>query len=106
MFGLFRKNNVDSININELDDLVGKINLIDVREPYEYKYGHIPTSKNIPMNKILLESDKHLDKSKEYHIICHSGARSSRVCSRLKAKGFKIINVTGGIGRYRGKLEK
>jgi len=86
--------------------LLGKINLIDIREPNEYKRGHLPTAKNIPMDKILSESEKYLDKSKEYHIICHSGARSSRTCGILKKKGFDIINVSGGTGRYRKTLEK
>jgi len=86
--------------------LLGKINLIDIREPNEYKRGHLPTAKNIPMDKILSESEKYLDKSKEYHIICHSGARSSRTCGILKKKGFDIINVSGGTGGYRKTLEK
>jgi len=106
MFRFFKKSNTESININELDKLLGQINLIDIREPYEYKAGHLPTAKNIPMNKLLLETEKYLDKSKEYHIICHSGSRSSGVCSKLKDKGFNIINVSGGTGRYRGNLEK
>ena len=85
---------------------MGKINLIDIRESNEYKSGHLPTAKNIPMDKILSETERHLDKSKEYHIICQSGSRSSRTCGILKGKGFNIINVSGGTGRYRGKLEK
>jgi rhodanese-related sulfurtransferase len=44
--------------------------------------------------------------SKEYHIVCHSGARSSRVSAILKDKGFNVVDVTGGTGRYRGNLER
>ncbi len=106
MFPFFFKNTVNSINVNEIDSLLGKINLIDIREPYEYKSGHLPTAKNIPMDILLSEAEKRLDRSKEYHIICHSGARSSRACSILKEEGFNVINVSGGTGRYRGRLER
>jgi len=58
------------------------------------------------MNKLLSAPDKYFDKSKEYHIVCHSGSRSSMACRTLKNNGFNVINVSGGTGRYRGKLEK
>lgn len=106
MLSFFSGNRVDSVNVNDLRELLGKINLIDIREPYEYKNGHLPTAKNIPMSKILAESDKYLNKDKEYHIICQSGGRSSRTSSKLKAMGFNIVNVSGGTSSYTGLLKK
>ena len=106
MFSFFSRNRVDSVNVNDLGDLLGKINLIDIRESYEYKNGHLPTAKNIPMDKILSEPDKYLDKDKKYYIICQSGGRSSRTSSKLKAMGFNIVNVSGGTSSYTGLLKK
>jgi rhodanese-related sulfurtransferase len=106
MFPFLFKSDVKSINVNEIDSMLGKINLIDIREPYEYKAGHLPTAKNIPMDKIISEAGKYLDGSKEYYIICHSGARSSRASSALKRMGYNVTDVKSGTGRYRGKLEK
>lgn len=106
MFSLFGKSNTNSVNVNEISKLLGKINLIDIREPYEYSSGHLPTAQNIPMDLILSETEKYLDKSKEYHIICQSGARSSRTCSILKQDGFNVVNVSGGTGSYRGSLKR
>lgn len=94
------------LGVNELDSHIGKINLIDIREAYEYKGGHVPTAKNIPMNKLIQNSEKLLEKDKEYHIICQSGGRSSRACGILIKKGFDVVNVSGGTMRYRGKLKK
>ncbi|WP_139905309.1 rhodanese-like domain-containing protein [Clostridium thermarum] len=105
MFSFFRSN-VRSVDVNDIATILGKINLIDVRENYEYKDGHVPTAINIPMDDIIEAPEKILDKSKEYHIICQSGARSSRVCDVLKDKGFNVINVSGGTGRYRGNLDR
>ncbi|SHI68792.1 Rhodanese-related sulfurtransferase [Clostridium cavendishii DSM 21758] len=106
MFSFFSKNKVKSVDIDELDSLLGRINLIDIRETYEYKSGHLRTAKNIPMEKIINESDKFLDKSKEYHIICQSGGRSSRTTKILKKKGFNVVNVLGGTSGYRGQLKR
>ncbi|KMT20981.1 rhodanese-like domain-containing protein [Clostridium cylindrosporum] len=106
MFGFFNKSNFDSINVNDLGNKLGKITIIDVREPSEYKRGHIPTATNIPMGTILENTEKHLDKAKEYHIVCQSGKRSERVCSDLTSKGYKVINVFGGTGSYVSSLER
>lgn len=106
MFLFKSKSSVNSVDVNDMGSLLGKVDLIDIREPYEYKAGHLPTAKNIPMDTILTAPNKYLDKSKEYHIICQSGSRSSMACGILKGSGFNIVNVAGGTGRYKGQLEK
>jgi rhodanese-related sulfurtransferase len=106
MFSFLDKSKTNFINVNDLDKLIGKINLIDIREPYEYNRGHLPTTKNIPMDLILAKTDKYLDKSKEYYIICQSGGRSTRVCRELELRGYNVINVIGGTGSYVGPLER
>lgn len=83
----------------------GKIlNIIDVREVGEVSAGKIPGSINIPLG--LLESRMHeLDKSKEYIIVCRSGARSGRAVQFLESKGYTAINVKDGILAWKGKIE-
>lgn len=49
MFEFLKRDNRKLINVNELDNLIGKIELIDIREPYEYNSGSIKTAKNTPM---------------------------------------------------------
>lgn len=106
MFANFKRNNFNSISVHDLEDLSGKINLIDVRDKYEYAGGHVPTANNIPMDTIIAQPEKYLDKSKEYHIICQSGARSSRTCDELTLKGYNVVNVYGGTGSYLLPLER
>ena len=103
MFGFFNKNNENVVNVNDIDNLIGKIDLIDIREPFEYKGGSIKSAKNIPMQTLLSNPDKYLNKDKEYYIVCQSGGRSSMACNGLRQKGFNVINVAGGIGSYLGK---
>jgi rhodanese-related sulfurtransferase len=104
MLGFGKK--VNSISVHDLNDKIGKINLIDIRESYEYNEGHVPTAENIPMGDIINYPDDYLDKDKEYYIICQSGARSSSVCKQLYDQGYKVINVSGGTGSYLLPLER
>ncbi|MGE5627159.1 MAG: rhodanese-like domain-containing protein [Solirubrobacterales bacterium] len=105
MFSLFKKK-YDSISTEELSEKIGKINLIDVRENYEFKAGHVPKAKNIPMGLILSEPEKYLAKDKEYHIICHSGSRSSRTCRSLSSLGYQVVNIIGGTASYTKPLKR
>lgn len=106
MFNLFRKNDGKVINVNDIDNLIGKIDLIDIREPYEYSNGTIKTAKNIPMGNILDKPEKYLTKEKEYYIMCQSGGRSSRTCDSLIRQGYNVVNVAGGMGSYVGTKRK
>lgn len=106
MFDFLKKSGVESIKVNEIDSLIGNIDLIDVREPYEFKGGSLLTAKNIPMNTLLGMPGKYLDQRKTYYIICQSGARSKRAAGELKRKGFNVVNVSGGMMSYSGKKRK
>ncbi len=106
MFGLFKSSDIQRIHVNDMDDLIGKAELIDIREPYEYKGGTLRTAKNIPMIELLAEPDKYLNKDKTYYIICQSGARSRQCCKVLCREGFNVVDVTGGYGSYIGSKRK
>jgi len=102
MFSFFSKSIEDTIGVNELDKLIGTIDLIDIREHYEFTGGHIKTAKNIPMGELLAHADKYLDKDKKHYLMCQSGMRSSRTVNTLKKAGYQVINVKGGMGAYTG----
>ncbi len=90
----------EQINVDELKEIVGKADIIDVREEYEYAMGYVPTAKNIPVNEIANNHSKYLDKNKTYYIICQSGSRSMQVCVYLKQLGYNVVNVQKGTGYY------
>jgi len=106
MLEFLKRNDGNVINVNDIDELIGRVELIDIREDYEYNGGSIKSAKNIPMGKLLNDPDKYLSKSKEYYIMCQSGGRSSRACNSLTSEGFKVINVSGGMGSYVGTQRK
>lgn len=86
MFEFFKKENNLVIHVNDLVSLIGKIELIDIREPYEYKSGSL--------------------KDKTYYIMCQSGARSGRATKLLKKQGYQVVNVAGDMGSYLGTKRK
>ncbi len=93
-----------SILAKDLKDLLGNIELIDVREVNEYVAGHPRGSVNHPVSDILANYASILDKSKTYYISCLSGGRSSMVCSNLSMMGYDVINVTGGFMAFAAAL--
>lgn len=97
---------IKTISVNDIDNLLDKIDLIDIREPYEYDERRIETAKNIPMHDLLDDPDEYLDRNKEYHIICEAGIRSLIAAMELNELGFKVVNVSGGTGGYSGKKIK
>ena len=102
MFDFLKKEDCKAIHVNDLDNLIGKIELIDIRELYEYAGGSIKTAKNIPMGNLLIEPEKYMSKDKTYYLMCRSGARSARTVDALTKQGFDVVNVSGGMGSYAG----
>ncbi|MFA9463162.1 MAG: rhodanese-like domain-containing protein [Velocimicrobium sp.] len=106
MFEFLKNDSSKVIHVNDIDELIGKVELIDIREPYEYKSGSLRTAKNIPMGTLLAEPNKYLLKDKTYYIMCQSGARSGRTTKSLGKQGFQVVNVAGGMGSYVGTKRK
>ena len=77
--------------------------ILDVRQPNEYREGHIPGAKLIP----LPELDKRLDElspEKSTLVYCAVGGRSRIAAQMLAGKGFNnIINMSGGFKAWNGK---
>lgn len=82
--------------------------VLDVREPMEYAFGHIPGAKLVPFGK-LEETIKELNDvtDKEVYVVCRTGQRSDMACQILSGKGFtKVKNVLPGMSQWSGPTEK
>ena len=85
----------------------GKYLIIDVREDYEYKAGHVPYSINISVQEIESRISEISDwKEKNVVVICRSGRRSRTAAEILVKYGFKKIFDADGVSKYNYKLEK
>jgi rhodanese-related sulfurtransferase len=88
--------------LKELLENEKQINLIDVREEYEYEDDNLGGIL-IPLGEIPDRIDELKDiKGQDIYIHCRSGARSDRAKQYLQSQGFeKVHNVLGGIMAFR-----
>jgi rhodanese-related sulfurtransferase/TusA-related sulfurtransferase len=82
-----------------------ELTVLDVREPMEYDFGHIPGAKHISLGE-LEERLSELDPKKEIWVICRSGSRSDLACQKLHEKGFNVKNVVPGMKDWQGPTEQ
>lgn len=71
------------------------VQIIDVREPNEYRGGHVPGALNIPLGALAARSSE-LDATEPVYVICQSGGRSAKGAEALTLAGFQALSVTGG----------
>ena len=105
----FNNDNIYNISPIKVLDIYNKQNiaLIDVRTEREYRYGHIPNSKLIPLEK-LHQSMSEVEKMKEKKIIiyCRTGRRSLIATQFLRNQGFDALNMKNGIVMWDGPISK
>jgi rhodanese-related sulfurtransferase len=100
---------MQNISVEELKnrmDAGEKLNIIDVREQYEYAEFNIG-AKLIPLGKIQTMQIDEIEDLKEEEIIihCRSGQRSMVACMFLDTLGFKNTkNLTGGMLAWQEKF--
>ena len=80
--------------------------LLDVRTEEEYREGHIPGSRNVPLHE--LDDALHVigNRSTPVFVYCYSGARSRRAASALQEMGYTRVRNLGGIAAYSGRVER
>ena len=82
----------------------GNLLLLDVREPWEWSVGRIGEPQLLPMGELEERIDS-LDKSLELIVYCHHGTRSSMATEWLRARGFRALNLAGGIDRWSREID-
>jgi rhodanese-related sulfurtransferase len=70
--------------------------ILDVRQPEEFRAGHIAGAKLIPLNELRERMDE-LPQDTEILCVCRSGSRSGAATSQLNGAGFKATNLRGGM---------
>ena len=81
------------------------VQIIDVRETYEWAMGHIPTATLISLQTIPANLDQ-IDKSKKVYVVCASGGRSVSASNYLAAQGFEVYNMVGGMMGWRYEVAR
>ena len=90
---------ITSVSATALADLQVRnpdFQILDARNPKEYKSAHVIGAENFPLDDINKNLSK-IDPSLPYYIHCAGGYRSMIMISILKARGFdQLIDIAGG----------
>ncbi|MEU9512360.1 rhodanese-like domain-containing protein [Micromonospora sp. NPDC048169] len=70
--------------------------LLDVREPAEWRAGHAPGARHIPLGQ-LADRLSEVPANRPVVTVCRSGARSRRAARMLAAAGHEVHDLTGGM---------
>jgi len=96
---------VTPILLKKMLDEGREIELVDVREPFEYEICHLEGSKLVPLSQLQAGAGD-LSKSKTVVVYCHHGRRSANAVSYLTSAGFKDVkNLRGGIEAWRIEVD-
>lgn len=74
--------------------------ILDVRERHEWKAGHAPGSKNIPLSTLRARTVD-LARNRRYIAVCRSGSRSRGATAQLRDAGLDVVNLKGGMHSWK-----
>lgn len=89
----------------QVDDLAAALEggapVIDVREPMEYRAGHVPGAELMPLRSVP-EKVAEISTEGPVYVICASGNRSLQATEFLRRNGIEAYSVAGGTGAWSG----
>ncbi|HEV3409814.1 MAG TPA: rhodanese-like domain-containing protein, partial [Chthoniobacterales bacterium] len=99
---------IPEISVAELKrklDAREALQLVDVREPYEYELARIDGAKLIPLGE-LPDRLNEIDRTRDVIVHCHSGMRSARAVQLMQQAGFtRAANLAGGIDAWSEEID-
>ena len=91
----------DNTDVKGFAELIQKpdVQLLDVRTAEEFAESHLEGAINIDVKKqdFIDQAVERLDTTKVVAVYCRSGRRSANAAEMLAEKGFKAVNLEGGI---------
>ena len=104
MSEIFAQITVEELGRRLAETNAEKLQLVDVREPYEIELAALPGFVALPLSEFPEwsgEIDDRLNRDAETLVLCHHGVRSAQMCHWLSDRGFtNVKNIVGGIDAY------
>jgi len=72
------------------------VHLLDVRQPHEWRKGHIHGSHNVPLAQVRNRLGS-LPRERTIITVCASGHRSAAAARTLRRAGYTVENLKGGM---------
>jgi hydroxyacylglutathione hydrolase/adenylyltransferase/sulfurtransferase len=75
---------------------LGEIQLIDVREDYEWEAGRIPGARHLGLGEVAAQAGT-IERDVPVVFYCRVGARSGMAAHAFRRAGYDAYNLTGGL---------
>ena len=100
MFSRFKNKGLSRVDVDELESALDTgATLLDVREKGEFRSGHVPGARLVPLSQVPGRVQEFEGKGPVY-VICASGGRSARATALLRSAGVDARNVSGGTSAW------
>jgi hydroxyacylglutathione hydrolase len=76
------------------------LHVLDVRKTTEYDSQHVEGVVNFPLDQIY-QNMQNLNSDHHYYVHCQGGYRSVIACSILSNRGFRVLNIEGGLNEIK-----
>ena len=93
---------VQRLSASELEArmALGDVHLIDVRDPAEWRAGHLPGAQNVPLGQLAAHVGD-LPRDRAIVLQCQGGSRSMIGSSLLQARGVaRVLDLRGGFAEW------
>jgi rhodanese-related sulfurtransferase len=77
----------------------GEVELIDVREAYEWDAGRIPRARHVELERLASQAQT-LGRDRPVVFQCRLGSRSGLATQAFRASGWEAYNLAGGISAW------
>ena len=83
------------------------IQIIDVREPWEFEKTHLPKSCLVPLSNFDQQDfSRQFSKDDWIVVVCHHGVRSLRTTRSLHEMGFQnVYSLQGGLDQWSREVD-
>jgi rhodanese-related sulfurtransferase len=75
------------------------VQVIDVREPYEWEAGHIDGTRHLELVQLSAQADT-VDRENPVVFYCRVGSRSAMAAQAFRAAGYDAYSMAGGLVRW------
>ena len=80
----------------------GDVQLVDVREPYEWEAGRIAGARHIELTEVAARAES-IDRDRPVVFYCRVGSRSAMAAGAFRRAGFDAYNMRGGLEAWAGR---
>jgi len=81
--------------------MLDSMQVVDVREPYEWAAGHLRDATHIPLQQLPKRFEE-IDPDQPVLMVCQIGQRSALATEFLRKRGYDAHNLEGGAEAWTG----